>query len=146
MHAKVLMGNSEGKRPTVRQRRRWKDNVEMYLQETRWQSLSRINVVWDTDKIQTIGRLLWTKQWNFGFCKIRSISELTEKLLATREERCFMELVLKIEDMRVRTEWIGGSHKTRKMFLASWATLEHGMLKLTVGRKQKLRVLPWPRD
>jgi len=30
---RVLMGKPEGKRPLVRPRRRWVDNIRMYLQE-----------------------------------------------------------------------------------------------------------------
>jgi hypothetical protein len=47
------------------------------------------------------------KKCNFGFYKIRSISELAAKPLATQVEDCCMELVLNNEDMKVWTEWIG---------------------------------------
>jgi hypothetical protein len=30
---RVLVGNPEGKRPLGRPRRRWEDNIKMYLQE-----------------------------------------------------------------------------------------------------------------
>ena len=46
---RVLMGNSEGKRPHERHRRRWKDNTEMDLQEIRRESVGRINVDRDMD-------------------------------------------------------------------------------------------------
>jgi hypothetical protein len=47
---RVLMGNSEGKRPQGRHRRRWKDNIEMDLQEIRRESVGRINVDRDMGK------------------------------------------------------------------------------------------------
>jgi hypothetical protein len=34
----VLKGKPEGKRPLVRHRRRWEDNVKMYLQEVGWRN------------------------------------------------------------------------------------------------------------
>jgi hypothetical protein len=33
---KVLVGKPEGKRPLGRHRRRWEENISMYLRETRW--------------------------------------------------------------------------------------------------------------
>ena len=48
---RVLMGTSEGKRPQGRHRRRWKDKIEMDLQEIRQESVGGgINVDRDTDK------------------------------------------------------------------------------------------------
>jgi hypothetical protein len=31
---KILFGNLEGKRPLAKPRRRWEDNIRMYLKET----------------------------------------------------------------------------------------------------------------
>jgi hypothetical protein len=36
---RILMGKPEGKRPLGRPRRRWEDNVKMYLKEVRWSDL-----------------------------------------------------------------------------------------------------------
>ena len=33
---RVLMGKHEGKRPLVRPRRRWEDNIKMHLQDVGW--------------------------------------------------------------------------------------------------------------
>jgi hypothetical protein len=33
---RVLLGKPEGRRPHGRHRRRWEDNIEMYLQEVEW--------------------------------------------------------------------------------------------------------------
>jgi hypothetical protein len=35
---KVLVGNSEGKRPLGRPRRRWEDGIRMDLRETDWEA------------------------------------------------------------------------------------------------------------
>jgi len=35
---RVLVGSPEGKRPLVRPRRRWDDNIKMYLKEVRWEA------------------------------------------------------------------------------------------------------------
>jgi hypothetical protein len=47
---RILMGNSEGKKPLGRHRRSWKDKIEMDLQEIRRESVGRINVDRDMDK------------------------------------------------------------------------------------------------
>jgi hypothetical protein len=33
---RILMGRPEGRRPLGRPRRRWEDNIKMYLQEVGW--------------------------------------------------------------------------------------------------------------
>ena len=35
---RVLVGKPEGKRPLVRPRRRWEDNIKMDLQEVGWET------------------------------------------------------------------------------------------------------------
>jgi hypothetical protein len=44
-------------------------------------------------RIETYGGLLWMRQWTSGFHKIRGICWLAEKLLASQEGLCCMELV-----------------------------------------------------
>jgi hypothetical protein len=34
---RILVGNTEGKRPLGRPRHRWEDNIKMDLQEVRWE-------------------------------------------------------------------------------------------------------------
>jgi hypothetical protein len=51
---RILMTKSEGKRPLVRPRRRWDDNITMGLQEVGWEALS--GLMWLS--IQTGGGLL----------------------------------------------------------------------------------------
>jgi hypothetical protein len=36
---RVLVGKHEGKRPLVKPRRKWEDNIMMHLQEVRWGSM-----------------------------------------------------------------------------------------------------------
>jgi hypothetical protein len=43
-------------------------------------------------RIGNSGRLLWTRQWTFGFHKRRTFSCLAERLIAS-EEPCFMDLL-----------------------------------------------------
>jgi hypothetical protein len=44
-------------------------------------------------RIGTGGGLLWMRQWTSEFHKMRGISWLAEKLLASQEGICSMELV-----------------------------------------------------
>jgi hypothetical protein len=44
---KFLVGNSEGKRPLVRPRRRWENNIRMSLRQIVWGSVDWIRVVKD---------------------------------------------------------------------------------------------------
>ena len=69
----VLVGKPEGRRPLGRRRRRWEDNIKMYLQE-----------------------VAYTCEWGnepFGFHKMRGISWLAENRLASQEGLWSMEWV-----------------------------------------------------
>jgi hypothetical protein len=44
---RVLMGKPEGKRPLGRLRRRWKDDIKMYLHEVRYGSMDSIELAQD---------------------------------------------------------------------------------------------------
>ena len=48
---RVLVGKPEGKRPLVRPRRRWEDNIKMDLQEVGWEAWTRMiwRRVWTGD-------------------------------------------------------------------------------------------------
>jgi hypothetical protein len=74
---RVLVGKPEGKRPLGRPRHRWEDNIRMDLQEVGCRS-SWLG-------IRTGGGHLWMRYWTFGFHKMRRISWLTEKRLASQE-------------------------------------------------------------
>jgi len=47
---RVLMENSEGKRPLGRPRRRWKDNIRMDLQEVGYEGVDWCDVAQDRDR------------------------------------------------------------------------------------------------
>jgi hypothetical protein len=47
---RVLVGKPEGKRPLVRPKRRWEDNVRMDLRETGWNGMDWIHLAWDSDQ------------------------------------------------------------------------------------------------
>jgi hypothetical protein len=40
---RILVGKLEGKRPLGRSRRRWVDNIKMYLREIGWAGVDLIN-------------------------------------------------------------------------------------------------------
>ena len=46
---RVLVGKSEGKRPLGRPRRRWEDNIKMYLQEVECEGMDWIDLAQDRD-------------------------------------------------------------------------------------------------
>ena len=46
---RVLVGKPEGKRPLGRTRRRWKDNIKMYLQEVKCGDMDWIELAQDRD-------------------------------------------------------------------------------------------------
>jgi len=52
----ILVGNREGKRPLERRRRRWKDNIKVYLKEIwredmDWIELAQFMVHWRTVRV-----------------------------------------------------------------------------------------------
>jgi hypothetical protein len=47
---KILVGKSEGKRLLGRPRRRWVDNIKMYLKEIRWDGVDWIDVAQDRNQ------------------------------------------------------------------------------------------------
>jgi len=46
---RILVGSPEGKRPLGRYRRRWKDNIEMDLQEVGYRGMDWIELAEDRD-------------------------------------------------------------------------------------------------
>jgi hypothetical protein len=47
---KILVGKPEGKRPLVRPRYRWEDNIRMDLREIDWGGISWIHLAQDKDQ------------------------------------------------------------------------------------------------
>jgi hypothetical protein len=46
----ILVGKTEGKRPLGRPRRRWEDNIRMYLREIGWGGMDWIDLAQDRDQ------------------------------------------------------------------------------------------------
>jgi len=51
---RVLMGGPDGKRPLRKQKRRWEDNINIYLKHLVWGDLKWIDLVQDRDRWQAI--------------------------------------------------------------------------------------------
>jgi len=51
---RVLVRKPEGKRPLVRPRHRWKDNIKMYLQEVGCGGMDWIELAQERDRWQTL--------------------------------------------------------------------------------------------
>jgi hypothetical protein len=49
----ILVGRPEGRRPLGRPRRRWEDNIKMYLHEVRW-GMDWIEVAQDRDRWRAV--------------------------------------------------------------------------------------------
>jgi hypothetical protein len=49
-----MIGESEGKRPFGRPRRRWKDNIRRYLREIWWEGVDWIHLAQDMDQWQAL--------------------------------------------------------------------------------------------
>jgi hypothetical protein len=63
---RILMGKPDGKRPLITPKRRWEDNIKMYLQEVECGGMDWIDVVQDRD----MWRALVNAVMKFGFHKI----------------------------------------------------------------------------
>jgi hypothetical protein len=50
----VLVGNSEGKRPLGRLRRRWQDGIRIALRETGWRSVDWIQLAQDRGQCKAV--------------------------------------------------------------------------------------------
>jgi hypothetical protein len=51
---KILVLNSEGKRPLRRPRHRWEDNIKVHLKETGLEGVDWIHLAHDRDKWQAL--------------------------------------------------------------------------------------------
>jgi hypothetical protein len=47
---RILVGKPEGKRPLGKLRRRWEDNIKMYLREIGWSDIGWIDLAEDRDQ------------------------------------------------------------------------------------------------
>jgi hypothetical protein len=51
---RILVGRPEGRRPLVRPRRRWEDNIKMDLQEVGWKGVDWIDMAQDRDRWRAV--------------------------------------------------------------------------------------------
>jgi hypothetical protein len=51
---RILVGKPEGKRPLVKPRRRWVDNIKMDLRGTGWDVMDWIDLAQDRDQWRTL--------------------------------------------------------------------------------------------
>jgi hypothetical protein len=51
---RILEGKPEGKRPLGRPRRRWVNNIKMYLRETGWDGMDWIDLAQDRDQSRAL--------------------------------------------------------------------------------------------
>jgi hypothetical protein len=54
---RILVGESEGKRPLGRPRRRWVDNIKMDLREIEWDGMYWIELAQDSDQWRALVNL-----------------------------------------------------------------------------------------
>jgi hypothetical protein len=50
----ILVGMPEGKRPSGRRRRRWEDNIKIYLREIGWGGMDWIDLGHDRDRSRAL--------------------------------------------------------------------------------------------
>jgi len=50
----IFVEKPEGKRPLERPRRRWEDNIKMYLQKVGYEGMDRIHLAQDRDRWQAL--------------------------------------------------------------------------------------------
>jgi hypothetical protein len=48
------VGKPEGKRPLVRSRHRWEDNIQMDVRETGWDGMDQIDLAQDRDRCKAL--------------------------------------------------------------------------------------------
>jgi hypothetical protein len=51
---RILVGKQVGKRQLARPRRRWEDNIKMYLRDTGWGGIHWIDMAHDRDQWKTL--------------------------------------------------------------------------------------------
>jgi hypothetical protein len=130
---KILVGNSERKRPLGRHSRRWEDNIKMGIREIGFGL--RIQFIWL--RIGLVG-LLWTRYLKFGFHKKRGIS-----WLASQEVLCSMELASYCSATKVLTNCT---------FCHSWLRLPQKLINgipwnfISVANLNSIRLLRWQVD
>jgi hypothetical protein len=80
---RVLVGKHEGKRPVGRPRRKWEDNIKMYLQEVVCGGMDWIELAQDRER--------WRALVYVGSIKCGEFLELAANQLASQEGLCSMQ-------------------------------------------------------
>ena len=80
-------GETWGKEPLGRPRRRWEDNIKMDIQEVGFGGMDWIQLAQDRNRWQALVNAVMNRR----FHKMRGISWLVEKRLASQEELSSME-------------------------------------------------------
>jgi hypothetical protein len=57
---RILVGRPEGRRPLVRIRRRWKDNIKVDIQEVGWGGMDWIALAQDRDRCRALVNAVMT--------------------------------------------------------------------------------------
>jgi len=78
---RILLGKPERRRPPLRPRRRWVDNIRMYIQKVGCGNMECIGLAQEWDSCRTIASALM----NIGFREMRGISLLGANQLASHE-------------------------------------------------------------
>jgi hypothetical protein len=84
----ILVRKVEGKRPLGRPRRRWVENIKMYLREIGLGGMDWIQLAQDRDK----SRALVKSVMKLGFHKMLGNSRVAERLAASQEGLSSMKL------------------------------------------------------
>jgi hypothetical protein len=58
----ILVGRPEGRRPLGRPRRRWEDNIKMYLREIWFGDVDWINLAQNRDRWQTLESMVMNRR------------------------------------------------------------------------------------
>jgi hypothetical protein len=59
---RILTGKSEGKRSLGRTRRKWVDNIKMFLRDVGWDGMNLIDVTQDRDKWSALVNMVMNLQ------------------------------------------------------------------------------------
>jgi hypothetical protein len=55
---KKPVGKPEGKRSFVRRRRRWEDNIKMYVREMKWEDVDWMRLAQDRDQWRAVVKVM----------------------------------------------------------------------------------------
>jgi hypothetical protein len=79
MHTRILVGNSEGKRPLGRPRHMWQDHIKMDLREIGWGGMGWIHLAHDRGKWRALVNTVMNLRVSCEFLELRSNCRLLKK-------------------------------------------------------------------